>query len=572
MLCFWCAHPDAEHENCKRCDSIVHRGQFLVAGFCMACHPSLRRGRPTSCPHCLAWGVHRTTLCKACYSYARANLTQACTGCGRVLPCREGHCRLCWAQARLLEGEPHIDPRRYFDQLPRTGHQLFLATMRRTLQLELPRWRHQQRLAQQRALTDQPTHPDRDGVQLRLCDVPRDYSRADRARDADIAGPYLAEGRRITTRLAELRGWSPEVRMLTDRGLVVVLPRHHDGETIRYSHVQPLAADRKVDVERVCEVLAEMAILDDDRPDTFELWLERRLADLAPGIADDVAGWLRTLHRGGPRQRPRSRSLAWGHLAAIHPYLLHWSARYQHLREVTREDIAAIIAGLHGTNRYGTHAAFRSLFGYCKRNRLIFRNPTAGIVAGKKTHRLLLPLDNARYADAVAAAATAEQRAMLALTAVHAARRPALRRLTLDDIDMPNRRISIDGHIRPLDELTRKVLNEYLDCRRSRWPHTANRHLFISRITANETGPVSDYWCHTRFAGLSVTLEQLRIDRQLEEALVARGDPRHVAAVFGVSEPTAIRYATAAQALLSSGAEAHDPPDRAASQRRTRQT
>jgi hypothetical protein len=528
----------------------------------MACHPSLRRGRPTSCPHCLAWGVHRTTLCKACYSYARVNPTQRCIGCGRVLPCREGHCRLCWAQARLLEGEPHIDPRRYFDRLPRTGHQLFLAAMRRTLQLKLPRWRHQQRLAQRQALAEPPAPRHCSAVQLRLCDVPRDYTRFDPTRTADAVNPHLVEGRHVAARLAELRGWSPEVRMLTDRGLLAVLSGHHDGEAIRYSEILPLAADRKVDVERVCEVLTELGILIDDRPDTFELWLARRMDGLAPGIADDVGAWLRSLHRGGPRQRPRSRGLAWGYLASIRPYLSDWSTRYGHLREVTREDLRTIISGLHGVQRHGTHVAFRSLFRYCKRNRLIFRNPTAGLVAGKQTRRQLLPLDSDRYATAVAAAVTPEQRLMLALSAVHAARGPALRRLGLDDIDLPNRRISIDGHVRPLDDLTRRALLDYLAYRRRRWPNTANRHLFISRVTAHETGPVSDSWCYLRFAGLPVTLEQLRVDRQLEEATACGGDPLHLAAVFGVSEPTAIRYAAAAQALLD--ATAQTPPDQPA--------
>jgi hypothetical protein len=50
--------------------------------------------------------------------------------------------------------------------------------------------------------------------------------------------------------------------------------------------------------------------------------------------------------------------------------------------------------------------------------------------------------------------------------------------------------------------------------------------------------------------GLAATIERLRIDRQLEEALATGGDPLHIAAVFGVSEGTAIRYATNAQILL----------------------
>jgi hypothetical protein len=54
-----------------------------------------------------------------------------------------------------------------------------------------------------------------------------------------------------------------------------------------------------------------------------------------------------------------------------------------------------------------------------------------------------------------------------------------------------------------------------------------------------------------RFRGLSVTLESMRIDRQLEEAL-AGGDSLHLAAVFGISELTAMHYA--ASGALPAGA------------------
>jgi hypothetical protein len=192
---------------------------------------------------------------------------------------------------------------------------------------------------------------------------------------------------------------------------------------------------------------------------------------------------------------------------------------------------------------------------------LLACDPTVGIVGGKTPRRRPLPLDEDRYDEALAAAASPEQRLMLALTVAHAARRPALRHLTLDDLDLANRRITIGGHTRPLDELTRRLLLAWLDERHARFPHTANRHLFVSKQTTHETGPVSDWWCYLRFRGLSVTLEQMRIDRQLDEALAGRGDPLHLAAVFGVSELTAMHYATAARALLAGNLE--QPVERA---------
>ena len=51
------------------------------------------------------------------------------------------------------------------------------------------------------------------------------------------------------------------------------------------------------------------------------------------------------------------------------------------------------------------------------------------------------------------------------------------------------------------------------------------------------------------------TLERLRVDRQLEEALTHGPDPLHLAVVFGLDEKTAIRYATAARQLLETPIE-----------------
>lgn len=48
------------------------------------------------------------------------------------------------------------------------------------------------------------------------------------------------------------------------------------------------------------------------------------------------------------------------------------------------------------------------------------------------------------------------------------------------------------------------------------------------------------------------------MDRQLEEALTHGPDPLHLAAVSGLDDKTAIRYAAAARQILETGAERHD--------------
>lgn len=117
----------------------------------------------------------------------------------------------------------------------------------------------------------------------------------------------------------------------------------------------------------------------------------------------------------------------------------------------------------------------------------------------------------------------------------------------------------IAGRVRPLDDLTRRILLEWLHYRQARWPNTANPYLIINQQTALETGPISKVWCTEAFRGLTATLERLRMDRQLDEALTRGPDPLHLAAVFGLDEKTAIRYANAARQLLESSVERPAP-------------
>ena len=156
------------------------------------------------------------------------------------------------------------------------------------------------------------------------------------------------------------------------------------------------------------------------------------------------------------------------------------------------------------------------------------------------------------------AAATPAQRLAIALAAVHAARPGAIRELTLEDIDLPSRRISIAGHRQPLGELTRNALLAWLDYRRATWPDTANRHVLITRKSALGTGPVSasylaDYLGRHQLRGIS--LEHSAPHRILQGALATGGDPLHLALVFNIDHTNAMAYANAARNLLSSPAE-----------------
>ncbi|GAA3796329.1 hypothetical protein [Streptomyces chiangmaiensis] len=94
-----------------------------------------------------------------------------------------------------------------------------------------------------------------------------------------------------------------------------------------------------------------------------------------------------------------------------------------------------------------------------------------------RSHAALVPLVQTDIDEAIATATTPDIRLIIALAAIHAARPKTIRTMKLDDVDLGNRRITIGGHVRPLDDLTRRAVLDWLDHRRNRWPNTANPHL-----------------------------------------------------------------------------------------------
>ncbi|GGY90963.1 hypothetical protein [Streptomyces nitrosporeus] len=97
----------------------------------------------------------------------------------------------------------------------------------------------------------------------------------------------------------------------------------------------------------------------------------------------------------------------------------------------------------------------------------------------------------------------------------------------------------------------------WLGHRRSRWPNTVGPRLLITQKTPAELGPAGKLWTTRATRNLAATLERLRVDRQLEEALTHGADPLHLALVFGIDEKTAIRYGDAARQLPASETEEH---------------
>jgi integrase len=343
-------------------------------------------------------------------------------------------------------------------------------------------------------------------------------------------------------------------------GLQLVSADRRDGQAIGLSELRAvLGATRGARVARVAQVLDDLGLLVDDIVPTMRSWIEDRCQTLPAGFRPEVRAWLLVLLEGDPRARPRSPSTLYGYFGRARPHLLAWSETRRQLREVTEDDVRAALDPLRGHRLAGTFVALRSLFRFAKRHRLIFADPTRRLHIGRVAPtRALLPMTDIEIAAVAHAAVTPAQRLVVALTAVHAARAGSIRDLTLDDVDLAGRRIILAGHPQRLGEFVHGALLDWLQHRHRIWPHTPNRHVLISMVSAAGTAPVSDYYLSWHLLFRGVQLEQIRADRVLHEALAVRADPLHLAAVFNLSSSTAIAYADIARALLERPIEA--PP------------
>lgn len=426
------------------------------------------------------------------------------------------------------------------------GQQLFFAQMRRALA-------RQGRRPSKPPLESRPPVTARDPArgwrQMPLCVHPRDLRR----RTWDAHAEELAWARSGADALAGPRGWNRYIVVDVKQALGVVLAHRRPGEMVLHSEIAPILSGRGLTVRRTVELLEHLDLLADDRVPAVVRWVEEVTSGFESGLRDPVRAWAMTLLEGGERTRPRQEGTVRRYLARLLPVLTAWSATIGHLREVTRGDIDEAVAGYHGQKAETLLTALRSLFRHCRRTRTIFTDPTRGIRRTRSPWTLKVPLPQQATSTVirtVQASGSPRAAVVVALAAIHAARLKAIRHIQMDDIDFASRRLVIDGHSRPLDELTERAVRAWLAYRREHWPHSPNRHLLISKHTAAEASPMSHFALEEILRGSGVSLEQLRINRTLEEALAHGGDPLHLMAVFGMSDTAAIQYATNARALL----------------------
>jgi hypothetical protein len=223
---------------------------------------------------------------------------------------------------------------------------------------------------------------------------------------------------------------------------------------------------------------------------------------------------------------------------------------YDHLREVTPAGIYTALEPMSGYPRRKTADALRSLFRFAKRNGLVFTDPTVG-VRTPPIDPAMRPMTDGEIRAIEDLAGRPAERLAVALAAEHAARSGTIRRLKLDDVDLPNRRITLAGHDQRLGDLTYRAMRAWLGHRRATWPHSPNPHVLISRRTALGTGPVCHEFVRFSLGDSGFSIDQIRADRILHEALTAGPDPLHLSLVFNLDHATALRYTTVAEQILS---------------------
>jgi len=305
-------------------------------------------------------------------------------------------------------------------------------------------------------------------------------------------------------------------------------------------------------------VLAQLGLLDDPPSDPLPALMERRAAGLPDGMRGDFAAWMVVLRDGGPRTKPKTYKTVQEYSRWVRPLLVGWGRTHEHLREITPGQVhQTLLAVPAGSARHDTFVAVRALFGFLHRDRRIFSNPTARTHLGTRHPPAILPLTAADYRRVGAHAATELHRVVLVLAAVHGARPHQIRALRQDDVNITGRHPTVADLSRDLDDLSVGALGDWLRHRQRRWPLSNNPHLLVGAFTSQDDRPLSAETLSRLFRGTGITLDQLRADRHLEEALAYGPDPLHLARTFGISTATGMRYANEAKHLSSWSARSH---------------
>lgn len=306
--------------------------------------------------------------------------------------------------------------------------------------------------------------------------------------------------------------------------------------------------------KRVITFLAERNLLLPDpanQIDSNQQTVERALDAMPAAFADDVRRWVTVLRGEGRRHhQPKTWHTIKNYIYFVRPVLLDWQHEVAGLREVTRDHVDLAIKQRKGNIARGIHVGLRSLFRALKQERIIFRDPTRGIVVSAV---LILPknIPSDRLRGLLDQAHRPVTKVVLVLAAVHGLRPTDINRALLEDLDLSAGRLVIrratGRHLIHLDELTHGIIAAWLRHRRERWPESTNPHLVVSRQTAMDARrqSTSPSTLLTMVEPFGVTVSALRADRILDEARQT-ADPVGLMRLFGICDGTAMKYIYAA--------------------------
>ncbi|MGW7276473.1 hypothetical protein ACWGH5_39005 [Streptomyces sp. NPDC054864] len=191
-----------------------------------------------------------------------------------------------------------------------------------------------------------------------------------------------------------------------------------------------------------------------------------------------------------------------------------------------------------------------SIFRALKQERIIFRNPMAGLSLTTPV-RPPANVPSDQLSGLLDRIPTALGRLAVALVCIHAVKGAEVRRLLLSDYASPRGTLTIrrgeHAHLLYLDRLTHGLLTDWLSERTRRWPVSPNLHLLITTHSAHhpESPPISYWGLRAPFDQAGVPPRRLWTDRVLDEARTS-ADPVHLVRLFGIHPNTAIRYVQAA--------------------------
>jgi len=379
--------------------------------------------------------------------------------------------------------------------------------------------------------------------QLVLLEVPIDMEAGLRLGFPPPPDPTLAAALRVVVwDHAERHGWSRAVKERVWRGVRIMLGiQHTPGAPIRASDIALLGPVRH-SVTGVTAVLREAGMLEDDSVPAIVRWFPIFTAELPEPMRAELAVWFDVRRNGSrvaPRSRPRDDRTVSSQLRFAMPVLRAWAATHVSLREISREDVLAVLPRA-GTPRESMLQGLRSIFRVLKARRLVFINPTTHLSAPHGDG----PVPRAVDLDALVAVLDGDDlaaAAVAALLAFHGVRLYQLCHARLTDVR--DGRFYVGEQVILLAPAVRVRLDSWLTERARRWPHTANPHLFINYKSAYTTAAVTPWWFRRR---LGMSGQAIRMDRILDEAHATSGDVRRLCDLFGLTPSTANQYAALA--------------------------